>query len=76
MTTDFAPLCCAQCDAPLTGKDRRPGWYHDAESIECQDCGATNNVSLDDDDVWVGSWVCKHGKSDTDQCDLCEIEAV
>lgn len=68
-------LDCGICGAEIPGKDPRSSWYWDGEDITCDDCGASNSVSVDDEsDPYVSSWTCKHGKDDETMCDLCETE--
>lgn len=68
-------LDCDRCGAAITGRDQRPGWYHDGEDILCTDCGASNSISCDgESDPYVSGYVCRHGKPSDEPCDQCEIE--
>ncbi len=73
-------LDCGNCGLELDPRDPE-GAYWDDREYRCEDCGATNKVSVDEPDgeddhgdVYVSSWTCRHGKDDDTTCDLCEIE--
>jgi hypothetical protein len=73
---------CLLCGAELPGsrpatpgQAYEPNWYHDEDRLKCEDCGATNHVSVDEDgEAYVSSYDCVHGKGDAEACDVCEIE--
>lgn len=66
---------CGACGADLPVGD---GFVFDGQQIRCEDCGAQNQIAVDDEaedeGVYVSSWRCKHGSDDESPCDLCEIE--
>jgi hypothetical protein len=70
-------LDCGLCGSAIVSSTPGllPGWYSDGESITCGDCHAVNHVSCDSEtEPYVSYYDCRHGKPDTDACDLCEIE--
>ncbi len=51
--------------------------FYDGDAIVCSECGATNVITVCDDDppdVYVQGWTCKHGKDDATPCDECDAE--
>lgn len=67
---------CGACGSDLPGGH---SLVHDGQEIRCDDCGARNQIAVDDEcedeGVYVSRWWCKHGNDDETACDECEIAA-
>lgn len=70
----MSKLPCESCGSGLQGHGNAGDVYQDADKIICGDCGATNCIHVDAEDVHVMFFRCRHDKLDDETCDLCEIE--
>lgn len=63
---------CEWCGDEAPGEPGR--LWHDGERWQCEACGTIHQMSVDEDDVYVGSWTCRHGVDNETTCVLCDAE--
>lgn len=64
---------CGKCGAACIQSDKYGGFY-DGQEATCEECGALNTVSADEDEAYPGRWWCKHGADDATPCAACDAE--